>query len=103
VQRSARSDLALDDAEVVDAIADAMHAASLTEVRKHGKQPAVDAYRHAGTVCANHLIGRHPERVEAELAEADREWNMPGRIGPNWTALISGYRDALREYTEGKD
>jgi hypothetical protein len=102
-QPSGRSDgwptLAADD-EVVEAIAAAQFASSLPQVRVHGHQVAVDAWRHAGVTCANHLIDRHPELVEHELADVDTEWNTPCRIGPRWLALIAGYRDTLREYAQ---
>ena len=89
--RSVSSESVFADDEVVNAVADAILA---------GKAEAEAAWRLAGVVCANHMITRHPEYVPAELAEADAEWNTPCRLGPRWLALIGGYRETLREYTE---
>jgi hypothetical protein len=84
-----------DNDAYVNAIAEAMLAP---------KDVAPDAWRHAGTVAANHVIDHHPAEVADELAEADEEWNLPGRMGPCWLALLAGYRDTLHEYTDrGKD
>jgi hypothetical protein len=102
-RHSGRSELLADDA-VVEAIASAQFAASRSEVREHGKQPAVHAWHHAGVVCANHLIDFHRERLAAELAEAQREWDTPTRLGAYWEALINGYRTTLIEYDQrGRD
>lgn len=88
---SDRSDVERRNDEYVEAIATAMLADTAHEVA---------AWEHAGIVCANHLIDFHPSRVESELAEAEAEWNTPGRIGRRWLSLIGAYRDALREYVE---
>jgi hypothetical protein len=90
--------LAADDA-VVESIA-AAQLATAYSARTTGKQAAVDAWHHVGVVCANHLIDTHHDRLAAELAEVEQEWNTPGRVGPHWLALVGGYRDTLREYAE---
>lgn len=76
------------ETEAVDALSHAM----LTRT--------TEAWQAAGITCANHTIGHHPEEVLAELTEVDQEWNAGTRLGPNWLALITGYRDTLREYVE---
>ena len=91
MQPPVRSDVERRNDEYVEAIATAMLADTEHEVA---------AWEHAGTVCANHLIDFHPTWVESELAEADQEWNTPGRIGRRWLSLIGAYRNALREYVE---
>jgi hypothetical protein len=63
-------------------------------------RPTREAWHHAGVVYANHLIEHHRDQVEIELADADREWDTTTRLGPNWLALVAGYRDTLREYTQ---
>jgi hypothetical protein len=63
-------------------------------------RPGEAAWHHAGVVCANHVIEDHRDLVASELAEADSEWDATQRLGPNWLALMSGYRETLREYAE---
>lgn len=62
--------------------------------------PAPERWAEAGIAAANAAIRTVPDRVLAELAEVDHEWDAHQRMGPNWTALLSGYRDTLREYVE---
>lgn len=61
---------------------------------------APDRWNAAGIACANYVITTTPQGVLGELAEVDQEWDGHQRMGPNWTAMLAGYRDTLREYVE---
>lgn len=61
---------------------------------------AETAWRDVGITCANHLIDHRPDLAVTELAEADWEWNTNSPRGSHYLAIVSGYRDTLREHIE---